>query len=154
MFYPFPQWWIISCGCLELKKKKGFYDPIMPLFQACPDLKLSLSRSETVKIRVIHCTVIVYSAIDTEGKSIGKGIVVGEDIFYRVQIQQPQWKVVSTQYSPKPSEGKQSRRAKRALFLVHILYFILKRKNKLIIFPQKKNSWRFETQHYSNDEES
>ena len=28
----------------------------MPLFQACPDQKLSLSRSETVQIRAVHCT--------------------------------------------------------------------------------------------------
>ena len=28
----------------------------MPLIQACPDQKLSLSRSETVQIRVVHCT--------------------------------------------------------------------------------------------------
>ena len=28
----------------------------MPLFQACPDQKLSLSRSELVLIRVAHCT--------------------------------------------------------------------------------------------------
>ena len=28
----------------------------MLLFQACPDQKLSLSRSETVQIRVVHCT--------------------------------------------------------------------------------------------------
>ena len=27
----------------------------MALFQACPDQKLSLSRSETVQIRVVHC---------------------------------------------------------------------------------------------------
>ena len=28
----------------------------MPLFQACPDQKLILSRSKTVQIRVLHCT--------------------------------------------------------------------------------------------------
>ena len=44
-----------------LKKKREnlhFQDLRIPLFQACPDQKLSLSRSETVQIRVVHCTFI------------------------------------------------------------------------------------------------
>ena len=50
---------ILSCACLELKNKKFcFQDLKMPLFQACPEQKLSLSRSETVQIRVVHCNLL------------------------------------------------------------------------------------------------
>ena len=58
LFYSCPQCGILSCGCLEMKKENlRFYDLKIPLFQACPDQKLSLSRSETVQIRVVHCII-------------------------------------------------------------------------------------------------
>ena len=45
----------------------------MPLFQACPDQKLNLSRSETVQIRVVHCTIYfddinTFFHVDLSGK--------------------------------------------------------------------------------------
>ena len=57
LFSSFSQCRILSCGFLELKRKKlRFKDIKLPLFQACPDQKLSLSRSEAVQFWVIHCT--------------------------------------------------------------------------------------------------
>ena len=53
-FLSFSQCSIITCGCLQLKKKITCVLKCC-CFLACPTQKLSLSRSETVQIKEVYC---------------------------------------------------------------------------------------------------